>query len=395
MNFHIRKKKKRGGFSVKRKILAMSLIAAALFGVAGCGSTTSATAPAKGGEIGIGLTAPLSGDNAEYGKVFNNSLELAIEKVNNAGGINGKKLKLSAADSKSDPKEAANIAQKFVSDESILAVVGDFTSTAALAAAPVYQKGGLVELSPTSSHPDFTKQGTYMFRNIATQETEGPLLADYAIKDLKKKKIAVIYIKNDWGLVAKDNFIKGVKNLSGEIVAEEPFLPEQGKDFSAIITKVKATNPDLLFIAAMYADTSLIAQQARKADFKVDLMGTGSLYSDELLKNGGAAIEGLYLDCSFYPQDQRPEVQEYVAAYTQKYGKAPTMFAAQAYDAANLIIEALKAGATDRKSLRDKLATIKDYPGVTGKTTFDENRNVQKALTKLVVKDNKFVPFQQ
>jgi len=376
---------------MNRKLTVLVAMVMMVLFISGCGSSQNTASTSK--EITIGLTAPLTGDNAEYGQSFKNAIELALEKANTNGGVNGKKITLVANDSKADPKEAANIAQKFVSDSKVIGVIGDFTSTAALAGAPIYQKGGLVQLSPTSSHPDFTKQGTFMFRNIATQEQEGPLLADYGINNLHKKRIAVVFINNDWGIVAKDNFIKGVQKLGGEIVATEPYLPEQGKDFSAIITKVQQSNPDLLFIGSMYTDTALIAQQARKANFNVELIGTGSLYSEELIKLGGSAVEGLHLTCSFYPLDSRPEVQDFVESYQAKYGKSPTMFAAQAYDAANLMIEALKAGATDRTSLRDKLAAIKNFPGVTGKTSFDENRNVDKALMKLIVKDGKFIPY--
>lgn len=368
-------------------LVAISLI---LVFVVGCGGAQT-TAPK---EITLGLTAPMTGDYAEYGNVFKNAAELAIEKVNAQGGVNGKKLKLVVGDSKADPKEAANIAQKFVSDANVMAVIGDFTSTAALAGAPIYQKGGLVQLSPTSSHPDFTKQGTFMFRNIATQEVEGAILGDYAVNDLKKKNIAIVYIKNDWGIVAHENFMKKAKALGANIVAVEPYLPEQGKDYSAIITKIKDKNPDMIYLGMMYTDAALFAQQVKKANFDAPMIGTGSLYSDELLKLGGSAVEGLYVTCSFYPADPRAEVQDFVKAYQTKYGKMPTMFAAQAYDAANMIIEAIKQGGNDRKTLRDKLAAIKDFPGVTGKTSFNENRDVDKSLMKLVIKDGKYIPFK-
>ena len=376
---------------MKRLSMVFCLLLFAGLGVlSGCGSGASSS----GKEISLGLTAPMTGDYAEYGEVFKNGIELAMDKVNAEGGINGKQLKLVVGDSKADPKEAANIAQKFAADKSILAVIGDFTSTAALAGSPIYQKNSLVQLSPTSSHPDFTKGGTYIFRNISTQEDEGPTVARYAVNDLHKKKIAVIYINNDWGVVAKDNFIKGVKDAGGEIVDVEEYLPEQGKDFSAIITKIRDKNPDMLYLGCMYTDAALIAQQTRKLNFNVDLIGTGSLYSDELLKLGGAAVEGFHLTCSFFPGDPRPEVQEFVKRYKEKYGKSPSMFAAQAFDAANMIIQALKDGATDRKSLRDKLAAIRDFPGVTGLTSFDENRNVKKEISKLYVKDGAFEPFK-
>lgn len=372
----------------KAAILCLSLLAIGLF--SGCSKVK--TADTK--ELTIGLTAPLSGDSAEYGNVFKNAAEQAIDKVNSQGGINGKKLKLVVSDSKADPKEAANIAQKYVSDANILAVIGDFTSTAALAGAPIYQKGGLVQLSPTSSHPDFTKQGTYMFRNIATQAAEGPILADFTVNDLKKKKVAIVYVKNDWGIVAQEHYRKAVEKLGADVVAVEPFLPEQGKDFNAIITKIKEKQPEIVYLGMMYTDAALFAQQTRKQTWNVPFIGTGALYSDELLKLGGSAVEGLYVTCSFFPLDPRPEVKDFVSGYQAKYGKAPTMFAAQAFDATNLVIEAIRKGAADRKSLRDNLASIKEYPGVTGKTSFDENRDVLKELGKLVIKDGKYIPFK-
>ena len=372
------------------KLSALSILLIFVLSVAGCGNTS---APSQSQEIGIGLTAPVTGDYAEYGSAFKNAAELAIEKVNKQGGINGKKLKLVVSDSKNDPKEAANIAQKFVSDSGIMAVIGDFTTTAALAGAPIYQKGSLVQLSPTSSHPDFTKQGTYMFRNIATQAKEGPVVAGYTVNDLKKKRVAIVYIKNDWGIVAQENYKQAVERLGGTVVAVEPFLPEQGKDFNAIITKIMEKQPDIVYLGMMYTDAALLAQQMRKQNWAVPLIGTSSLYSDELIKLGGSAVENFYLTCSFYPGDPRPEVQEFVSSYQAKYGKPPTMFAAQAYDATGLIIEALKNGASDRKSLRDKLAAIKDYPGVTGKTAFDENRDVDKGLIKLMIKGGKYVLY--
>lgn len=376
-------------FFSKRTLSFLAISLVLVFAV-GCGGGQT-TAPK---EITLGLTAPMTGDYAEYGNVFKNAAELAIEKINAQGGVNGKKLKLVVGDSKADPKEAANIAQKFVSDASVMAVIGDFTSTAALAGAPIYQKGGLVQLSPTSSHPDFTKQGTFMFRNIASQAVEGPALADYAVRDLNKKKVAIVYIKNDWGIVAHEHFMKRAQALGAEIVAVEPYLPEQGKDYSAIITKIKEKNPDLIYMGMMYTDGALFAQQVKKANFNVALCGTGALYSSELLKLGGSAVDGLYLTVSFFPEDPNPAVQDFVKSYEVKFGKLPTQFAAQAYDATNLIIEALKKGATDRKSLRDNLAAIKDFPGVTGKTTFDENRDVNKTLSRLVVKDGKYIPHR-
>ena len=347
-------------------------------------------------DLYFGLSAPLTGDYAQYGEVFKNGVSLALDEFNAAGGLNGAKIKFIPMDSKGDPKEAANIAQKFVMNKKIIAEVGDFTSTCCLAAAPIYQRAGLVQLSPTSSHPDFTKQGDYMFRNIVTQEAEGPYIAEYAYKDLNAKNAVAIYIQNDWGIVAKDNFVKGFKALGGKILSVEKFNPGT-KDFTNILTKIKMKKPDIIYIAMMYTDAALLGKQMKKLGMNIPLIGTGSLYSPKLIELGGNAVEGLHCTSSFYPYSTNPVIKSFVEKYKEKYGTIPNMFAAQAYDAAGLLLAAVKSikGDITRKKVKEALEAIKDYPGVTGLTTFDKNHNVKKQLTKLVVKGGKFVEFSK
>jgi branched-chain amino acid transport system substrate-binding protein len=152
--------------------------------------------------VKIGLSAPLTGDWAEYGNDFKRSVTLVIDKVNQEGGINGKKLELAIADNRGDAKESVLIAEKFVADPAIIAQIGDFSSSSTIAAAPVYEQAKMVQISPTVSHQDWTKKGEFMFRVVATQGYEGPYNARWAVNDLKKKEIATIYINNDWGVDA-------------------------------------------------------------------------------------------------------------------------------------------------------------------------------------------------
>lgn len=377
----------------KKLTLLLSTILSFSFLVSGCGKATSSSNKDK--EIKIAVTGPLTGDYAQYGQAFQRATELMAKQVNKKGGVNGAKIKLEVVDDKNDPKEATNVAQRLVSDKDVTAVIGHFSSSACLAAAPVYQKAGLVELSPTSSHPDFTKQGTYMFRNINTQATEGPVLADFAVKNLGKKNIAVIYINNDWGLTAKDNFIKSVEKLGGTITASEPFIGGQTKDFTPTITKIKGTNPDLIFIAAMYSESGMIAQQIKQLNYNVQLLGTSALDNQQLIKQAGSAVEGLLLTSNFLSANPAEKVQNFVKEYKNAYGVEPDQFAAVAYDSLGLIIEALKTSGADRSKLRDALASIKDYDGVTGKTSFNENRDVVKDLTLMEIKDGRFQLYKK
>jgi branched-chain amino acid transport system substrate-binding protein len=164
-----------------------------------------AAAPAPAADpIHIALSAPITGNYAEYGQNFQRSVDLALEWINAAGGVNGRPLAVVVGDSKGDPKEAAALAQKFTSDKRIVASIGDFTSTACMAAQPIYERAGMVQLSPTASHPQFAPGSPFSFGIVGTQAGEGPFMARYAVEKLGKKKIAVLYINNDWGIATKD-----------------------------------------------------------------------------------------------------------------------------------------------------------------------------------------------
>lgn len=337
-------------------------------------------------EVSIGLVAPITGNRAQYGKSFSNAVQMAVDEYN---AKNPKvKVKLVKADSKDDPKEGANIAQKFADNGAIRAVIGDFSSTTSMAGSPIYQRSGLVQLSPTASHPDFTKTGDYIFRNVATQEIEGAFVADYA-KELGYAKAAVIYIQNDWGLSAKESFEKKFKADGGEIVSSLNFNPDT-KDFNNILIKINKQNPDVIYLGSPYTESALITKQSRTLGMNAPVIGTGILYSKEFIELGGKAVEGAHTSSYFFPEDPRPAVKAFTESYRTKFNDEPDMFAALAYDSANMILAVIGQGAIDRKGIRDGLAGLKDFSGVTGKTAFDENRNVNKELTKLVVKDGKF-----
>jgi branched-chain amino acid transport system substrate-binding protein len=340
--------------------------------------------------IYIALSAPITGDLAEYGANFKRAIELGIKYINAAGGLNGRPIELIIGDSKGDPKDSAMLAQKFTSDARIVAEIGDFTSTCSLAAQPIYQKAGMVQLAPSSTHPDFAKGSPYSFSIAGIQTAEAPFMANYAVKTLGKKKIAFMYVNNDWGIAARDNFVKAVKELGAEIIAEEPYLAGT-TDFTAILTKCRGLNPDLLYLCSMYNDGALISKQRQKLGWNdITVMGAGSLYSPKFIELGGDAVENVYTSCVFFPDDPRPEVQKFVKGFEETYQQTPNVFAAVAYDCINLLAYAITQAGTDRKAVRDALAQVKDFPGVTGKITFSANRDVVKEYRKLVVQNGKF-----
>ncbi len=367
-------------------LMLMGLLVLPVFGAG------SKEASADDGYIYLALTAPITGDYAEYGGNFKKSVEMGIDMINAKGGILGKEIKLIIGDSKGDPKESANLAQKFTSDDRIVAEIGDFTSTCCLAGQPIYDDAGMVQLSPTSSHPDFAKGSKYSFGIIGTQAGEGPFMAKMT-KELGFKKVAILYINNDWGIVTDKYYSNALADNGIDVVGRE-FYFDGEQDFTAVLTKLKDTGADMLFIASMYNDGALINKQREKLGWDVAVLGPGSLYSPKLVELGGDAVEGLYTLVVFHPLSPKPEVQKFVKEFESRYSATPNMFAAVAFDAIGLMADAIeRAGSTDRGAIRDALANTKDYPGVTGKINFTNVGDVLKEYTRVRITNGKFVVY--
>ncbi len=340
--------------------------------------------------IHIALTAPITGDYAEYGRNFERSVTMGMDFINSKGGVLGKKLILSVGDSKGDPKESATLAMKWTSDPTIVAQIGDFTSTCCLAGQPIYDQAGMIQLSPTASHPDFAPGSTWSFSIVGTQASEGPFMADWTYNELGFKKIAILHINNDWGIVTADYFADAFKKLGGEVVAKE-FYFEGDKDFKAVLTKLKSSDADAFFMAAMYNDGALIAKQKASLGWEIPILGPSSLYSTQLTALGGDAVEGLYTNASFFAEDPDPAVQGYVQEFQKRFEATPNFHAALAYDAILLLADAIeRAGTTESSPLREELAKTKDFPGLTGEITFTPAGDAVKKYKKVWVTNGKF-----
>ena len=358
-----------------------------------CLAALSCGVSAQNKTVAIGYQAPLSGENAQYGTVFRNSATLAVDEFNKSGRLPGVTIQLKFEDSKSDAKEGVNIARKFSDDASIVGVIGDFNSTVSMAAGQVYAQTKVPQLSQTASHPDYVKISEYQFRNINTQAYEGPLIAKWAF-DSGAKKIAVVAIQNDWGQSASGNFVQGFKQLGGTVTDVEFFNPGT-RDFRSILTKIARSQPDAIFVGAFYEDGSAFLQQKVQMGLKQQVFATSSLYEKKLLELAGPAANGVYLTSTFVVESTEPHVAAFVKNYEARYNSKPQQFAAQAYDATHIMLNAIVAAGganATRAKVRDALAATKDFPGVTGMTSFDQaTREPIKLLSKLQVNDGKFV----
>jgi branched-chain amino acid transport system substrate-binding protein len=344
--------------------------------------------------VKVGLSAPLTGDWAEYGTDFKRSCEMVFDRVNRMGGIHGHKVVLAVEDSRGDPKESVLIAEKFVADPKVISEIGDFSSSSSMAAAPVYEKANMTQLSPTASHPEFTKKGKNMFRVVATQGFEGPHNARWAVKELGKKLIATIYINNDWGVAANGYFVEEAKRLGAKVLAQEAFVPGE-KDFTAILSRLKRMKPELVYIPVFYVDATAILTQAKRMRFSPIWMGNSSLFTEKLIEMAGEAANRLILPANYFTADPRPSAKEFLREYRAHYGKEPNQFAALAYDAANLTIAALHwAGVKDRARVREALINLRGFEGATGPISYAKSRDPEKEMVKIMIKDGKWVLYQ-
>lgn len=353
----------------------------------------AATAQTPSGEpVTIGVSGPLTGPSAQYGKLWQEGFDLALDRINADGGINGRPLQYVFEDSQSDPRQAIAIAQKFINDPNIVVEVGDFSSTASMAASPLYQRGRLVQFGQTNSHPDFTNTGDYMWSNAVPQSQEQPLTADFAVNKLGMKRIADLHLNTDWGTTAKDLFVEAVKGLGAEVVAVEGYLPDE-RDFRATLTRIKAQNPDGIMLHSYYSDGALIVRQLRDLGIDVPILGVGSIYSPSFIELAGDAAEGVYTTSYFVPTSPRPEVQVFVTSFTEKYGHAPNSFNATAYDTMNILAEVMRRYGTSREEIKAGLGEISGIASVTfPDVAFDpETRRISgPELTGLVVRNGAF-----
>lgn len=365
---------------------------------AGCGG--SQTAQGKGDNaIYVGVAGPFTGDNAEYGTMWKRGLDIALEEINAKGGVKGRPIKIVYEDSQSDPKQAANIAQKFVKDERIIAELGDFTTNATWSASPIYQKAGLVQLAFNPSHPELTKPGDFVFQLCPTQATAAIELANLATDKLHAKKIAILYLNTDFGKAVKDNIVSASTAKNVEVVATEAYLPTD-KDFKSQLTKVKELNPDVIVLGSYYTDAALIIKQSRDLGINSTFIASASVHSPALFTLGGEAVNGLITNSVFNFANPGPTLKQFIAKYKEKYGESePDTFAVQAYDAIRLIANAAEKsaekGTITRKSIRDELAQTQNFPGASQNTiSYSPTRQLSKPeLYPIVAQDGKFVPY--
>ena len=372
-------------------VLTMSLGMAVL--LAGCGGAAKPDAK----DIKIGANLELTGGIATFGQSTANGIKMAIKEINASGGVLGKQLNLIIADNKSEPSESTNAITKLITQDKVVTVLGAVASSNTLAASQVAHDSKVPFISTTSTNPKVTVDGgkvrEYAFRACFIDPFQGTVMANFASKSLQAKTAAV-YIDNssDYSKGLAQFFEESFVKNGGKIVAKEAFL-QKDQDFKATLTKIKATNPEVIFIPGYYEEVGKIVKQARELGITQPLLGGDGWDSPKLVEiAGAAALEKGYFSNHYSPEDKDPRVVKFVEAYKKEYGQVPDAMAALGYDATLMAVDAIKrANSTEPSKIKDAIAQTKNLQVVTGSISLDANHDPVKSAVVIEMKQGKQV----
>jgi branched-chain amino acid transport system substrate-binding protein len=360
------------------------LLAAPLlvFAASGCRSSRNAN------EILVGQYGSLTGDQATFGQSTDSGIRLAVDEINAAGGVNGKKIHLITYDDKGDPREAATSVTRLITNDGVVAVLGEVASKLSLEGAPICQKYGVPMITPSSTNPKVTEVGDMIFRVCFIDPFQGFVCAKFARDNLKAETAAILYDQSQtYSVGLQDEFEKSFLKLGGKITTKQAYQKGE-QDFNAQLTAIRASKPDVVFIPGYYNDVGTIAVQARKLGITVPLLGGDGWESPKLAEIAGDAINGCYYSNHYSPQDPSPRVQNFIKKYKEQYHATPDSMAALAYDATYVLKDAIgRANSLSGAAIAEQIAKTKDFDGVTGKITIDDHRNAVKPAVILEMKN--------
>ena len=349
----------------------------ALLSISACGDSGSQT-------VQIGAILPLTGDGAAYGEEARNGIDLAL------GEIAKGKLSVSYQDDLGTAAGAVNAFNKLTAINKVPAIIGPMYSSTALAIVPLLERAHVVVLSPSASSPALTGASPYFFRNWPSDVFEGTVMAEYARKNLGLARVAILAVNLDYGIGLTDVFKKTFEAVGGTITTVESY--DQGAtDFRTQLTKIAATKPDGVYLPGYYAEIGLALRQARELGISARFLSSVGFDNPKVLQIAGNAAEEVIFARPYYdPQSSDPLVKTFVANFTKKYGMAPGVYAAHAYDALGIMYKAIELAGAMADDIKAGLHQINNFPGVTGSTTFDQNGDVIKPIQIMKVENGEF-----
>lgn len=377
-----------------RGLLGTMMALVVAVAISGCkqGSGTSAAGGAASNQIVLGEYGSMTGATATFGTSSHEGAMLALDEINAAGGVLGKKLVLISEDDQSKADEAVNAVQKLINRDHVVAVIGEVASKRSLAAGNICERYKVPMVSPASTNPDVTKGKKYIFRTCFTDDFQGTVNGQFAAKQGWKKVAVLTDVNNDYSKGLAKFFREAYEKAGGKIVADESYR-EGDSDFKAQLTRIKAASPDAVFVPGYYTDVGLILRQARELGLTMPFFGGDGWDSPETLKLGSVA-DGCFYTNHYSPDDKSPQVQSFIANYQKKYNKTPDAMAILGYDALRVVADAIKragaeGGKAEPEAIRDALEQTKDFPGASGTITIDVNHNARKPIKVLEIRGGK------
>lgn len=373
---------------MKLRRLSVLCVVFAVTAISACERRSGTSEQTATGDILVGMYGSLTGDGASFGQSSVEGAQLAVEEINNAGGLlGGRKVRLLVEDDQSRPEEASNAVTKLITQDKVVAVLGEVASRRTLAAAPVAQRYKIPLITPASTNERVTQVGDYIFRVCFIDPFQGEVLAKFAFNDLKARKVAVLKdIQQDYSVGLTNSIQKTFTSLGGQVL--EPVSYSSGDaDFRAILTQVRAQKPDAIFATGYYPEAAIIVRQARELGMTMPILG-GDGWVGDALKNGREALKNTFISNHYSGENPDPIVQNFRKAYRAKFNREPDSIAALGYDAAKVLADSIaRAAATDGPKVRDAIAAA-DVAGVTGRLKMNASRDVVKPA---VIEEIQFV----
>lgn len=341
----------------------------------------------------VGVILPLTGDLAIYGEKMKTGIDLALDELNNSSPHEKREITLSYEDDGGDPKNSVAAFEKLVTIENVSLVIGGAISSCALATVPVAQKHNVVLFSPAATSPKLTGISPFFFRNWPSDYYEGRVMADFAAKQLHLKNIALLFVNNDWGLgitsVFKDAAIKDGCHISHE----ETFEPG-AVSFRTQLVKLKNSHPDAIYVIGYVKELIPLLNQRFQLGMKAIVLSSYGMYDEQILRDAPNASEGAIFTAPKYDTtDTNPAIEKFIMEYQARYSRKPDIWSAQAFDAFNIVASVIEKGTATTFAIRDSLATVRDFEGASGLTTFDRKGDVQKPMRVMTVKGGQFVVY--
>ena len=377
---------------MKKKISA--LIVLGLLMIAGCGPHEKV--------VRIAVALPLTGDIAGLGQGIKRACALALEEANREHKFTGFEIEMESYDDRSDPKEAVDVANRIVSDPSVVAVIGHFNSGCTIPASQVYARAHLVMISPAASNPKLTQQQLdpswkfpkSIFRVNTTDDVQGPFAANFAYDKLHAHRACIIHDKTAYGQGVAEEFRKKFEALGGATLSFDG-ISVADKDFNALLTRIHELKPQVIYFGGDYAGGGLVVRQARGVGEKANFILSEANFDPEFLRVAGAAAEGVYVTFLGSPPDLLPSAQKFLAAYKERYPDVEVKaYDHYGYEAMNILLDVIGKVGPDRDKILAAMPT-EDYRGTLGQTKFDEKGDtLNHTITLFQVKDGKFVPLR-